>query len=404
MVNRQKAIEPNKHDFRFQATAKAEKGELMIYGEITDQKWDDDCVVPKEIDAELKKLESVSQLDIRINSYGGSVFAGQAIATMLMNFKAYKTVYIEGIAASMASVIAMSGDKVVMPGNAMMMVHKPSSLAWGNAEDMRKSAEMLDKVEESLIALYMRRFKGTEDEIKKLLADETWLTAEEALRYGFCDEVEKSVDVAASAKGMIIGGLNVPDDIFQKIKDKMPTGTKGAEKEMDIKDTIKQMFGVEVTDSDTLTTALEKIAEAQKIAAAAAAAQIVPVDAAAEVTVENGRVTVKDGDGKVIYDADVVPDDYGELSEKAKAYDTIKKQATDAACVNGVKAKGDKFDKDRWCKIFNSFSVDEINAQAQEWMDEAAEVLNAGKRKSVTNTVRSFNTNKPESCDDDFMV
>lgn len=183
-------------------------GQLYLYGPIDSESWWGDEITPKQFQADLAALGNITQLDVFINSDGGDVFAGQAIHSMLKRHTANVTVYIDGLAASIASVIAMAGDKVVMPRNAMMMIHNPWSFAVGNSQDFRSLADELDKIRESLIAAYQDKSGMTPDEIKSLLDAETWLTAEEAVAYGLADEIEQTKQVAASVRNgkLVING------------------------------------------------------------------------------------------------------------------------------------------------------------------------------------------------------
>ena len=176
-------------------------GEVYIYGDIVSEKWFDSDVTAAGFAADLKELGDVGRLDIYVNSYGGSVFQGQAIYSILRRHEAEKHVYIDGIAASIASVVAMAGDTVHAPSNAMLMVHNPWSIVLGNAEDMRKEAEALDRIREAMIAAYMRKLDGKTEQVKlvELLDAETWLTAAEATEYGFVDDLLAEKQVAASA-------------------------------------------------------------------------------------------------------------------------------------------------------------------------------------------------------------
>ena len=183
-------------------------GQLYLYGIIESESWWGDEITPKQFQSDLAALGDISQLDVFINSDGGDVFAGQAIHSMLKRHPANVTVYIDGLAASIASVIAMAGNKVVMPRNAMMMVHNPWTWGMGNSQDFRSLADELDKIRESLIAAYQDKSGMTEDDITALLDAETWLTAEEAVSYGLADEIEQSKQVAASLQNgkVVING------------------------------------------------------------------------------------------------------------------------------------------------------------------------------------------------------
>lgn len=168
--------------------------EVLIYEEIG--MWG---VSAKQFARDLKDLGKISQIDLRINSPGGSVFDGNAIFNQIKQHPANVTVYIDGLAASMASVIAMAGDRIVMPENALMMIHNPWTVAIGDADELRKNADLLDKIKTTLVNAYGRSMM-TEDEIVEMMDAETWLTGEEAVEMGFADELEQEVALAACSK------------------------------------------------------------------------------------------------------------------------------------------------------------------------------------------------------------
>lgn len=213
---------------------KAEKvGEILLYGEISNFDFWGDEVTPKQIDAELKALGPMDTLNVRINSGGGSVFAGQAIYSILKRCDAKaKVAYIDGLAASIASIIPMACDKIVMPGNAMMMIHKPWAGASGDAETLRQMAEVLDKVEGTLVDAYESKTGLDRQEIADMLAAETWMTAKEAKDKGFIDEIEQDMQVAASIKDgtLLIGEVaadlsrfkNIPETYREALKTPEP--------------------------------------------------------------------------------------------------------------------------------------------------------------------------------------
>lgn len=174
------------------------EADLLLYGVIgEDGFWGE--VTAKDFANELKESEDAETINVRINSPGGDVFAGQAIYSMLKRCKSKIVVYIDGLAASIASLVAMAGETVIMPKNSMMMIHKPWTFVAGNANDMRQTAETLDKVEKSILTAYVDKTGLNEDEISKLLEAETWLNATEAKEKGFCDEIEET-EIKASLK------------------------------------------------------------------------------------------------------------------------------------------------------------------------------------------------------------
>lgn len=143
---------------------------------------------------------NLKQINLHIHSPGGDVFDGIAIYNLLKNHPANVIVYIDGLAASMASVIAMAGNEVIMPENAMMMIHKPWGIQGGDAEDMRKYADLLDKVENTLIPAYANKTGKTPEELAEMLSAETWLNGKECVEQGFADKLAEPLVAMASIK------------------------------------------------------------------------------------------------------------------------------------------------------------------------------------------------------------
>ena len=143
---------------------------------------------------------NLKQINLHIHSPGGDVFDGIAIYNLLKNHPANVIVYIDCLAASMASVIAMAGNEVIMPENAMMMIHKPWGIQGGDAEDMRKYADLLDKVENTLIPAYANKTGKTPEELAEMLSAETWLNGKECVEQGFADKLAEPLVAMASIK------------------------------------------------------------------------------------------------------------------------------------------------------------------------------------------------------------
>ena len=154
-------------------------------------------VTAKDFLAEVKKYKG-QHIDLRINSVGGSVIEGAAIYNSLRRYKGGLTVHVDGLAASMASVIAMAGEEVVMAENAMLMIHNPWSMSMGDADDLRKEADVLDKLKNTLVNAYSRKTGMEASTIASMMDDETWLDATEAVAMGFADEIEDGIEAAAS--------------------------------------------------------------------------------------------------------------------------------------------------------------------------------------------------------------
>ncbi|WP_051701741.1 head maturation protease, ClpP-related [Mycetocola saprophilus] len=174
----------------------------------------------KDVGAVLDALpDEVTQIILRINSPGGEVFEGVSILNMLRAHKASVTAVVDGLAASAASVIAAGCDDVVMSPGTQMMIHSPSTIVWGNSSDMRKTADVLDNVEASLIEIYSS--KAGEKDWATLLADETWLTATAAVELGLADRVAVIPDAGESETV----GVDDPDELLEDgddIQDQAP--------------------------------------------------------------------------------------------------------------------------------------------------------------------------------------
>jgi ATP-dependent Clp protease protease subunit len=176
--------------YAFRAQMKG--AEILIYDEIGAF-----GIPAKAFLDELKALGPVAELTVRINSPGGSVFDGVAIYNALKRHDAAITVWVDGIAASIASMIAMAGDEVVMPENAMLVLHDPSGLVVGTAADMRGMADALDRMKAGMVAAYRDKSGRDDTEIEALMQAETWLSAQEAVALGLADRVEAPVKMAA---------------------------------------------------------------------------------------------------------------------------------------------------------------------------------------------------------------
>jgi len=170
----------------------ANEAEIYIYDEIGF--WG---VTARQFVSDLQALGNVTHISLHINSPGGDVFEGIAIFNALKHHGAAITVHIDGIAASMASVIAMVGDPVIMPENTMMMIHKPWGFAGGDANDMRDYADLLDKMESVLIPAYANKTGKSTEEIAAMLEEETWMSGTECVAHGFADQTTPSLQAMA---------------------------------------------------------------------------------------------------------------------------------------------------------------------------------------------------------------
>jgi ATP-dependent protease ClpP protease subunit len=203
MKNLLSLVKRDASGFRIENTS-ATKAEIIIYAGIGQDFWDDGSMISaKNFSDELKKIDaSVNEIVVRINSPGGDVFDGMAIYNRLKQHKAKKTVYIDGLAASIASIIALAGDDIFIGEGALYMIHLPWTFAYGNRMELDNTVNRLMDVEEQITGIYAKKTGLDRSEIKALLEAETWMDAEEAIEKGFVtSKVEDSVPIAASAIG-----------------------------------------------------------------------------------------------------------------------------------------------------------------------------------------------------------
>ena len=174
-------------------------GELYLYGEIADASWLGDEITPAQFARELDALGELRELYVNIHSPGGDAFAGIAIYSILQRCPAKKIVRIDGLAASAASLIAMAGDVIQMPKGATMMIHNAWAHASGEAADLRKVADELDRLGGLMAEIYAWRTGVEMDAVRAMMDAETWMSGEEACAAGFADELVDGVQAAACA-------------------------------------------------------------------------------------------------------------------------------------------------------------------------------------------------------------
>ena len=189
--------------------------DLYLYGAIGHRGWldiDDDDNTAGRIRDELAAAAG-EDVRLHVNSPGGDVFEGEAIRAQLAAYQGRVVVVVEGLAASAASVAAMGGGEIVMSVGSMMMVHDPWTYASGDAAELRRAADVLDKTKEAIVSAYAAKTGLDRPLIAAMMEAETWMTAEEAVAEGFADSVDGGLAVAACAMGPAIRAMyrNVPD-------------------------------------------------------------------------------------------------------------------------------------------------------------------------------------------------
>lgn len=241
---------------------------LYLYGEITEDWYDwwsgqivESTTSANYVRKAIDEAGDVDEINVYINSIGGSVAEGNAIYNILKRTKAKVTAYIDAFAYSVASVIAMAADKVVMPSNTTMMIHNAMMGCFGNSEELRQAAANLDKINEASCNTYLVKAKDklTRETLQELLDKETFFTADEALTYGLCDEVVDPVntDDTDYLEEVIKQALENKNPVAKKVIKRIkqakadppepkpePQPQQPAQKEQDCFDWLKEQFNL----------------------------------------------------------------------------------------------------------------------------------------------------------------
>lgn len=201
--------------------AKGSRGEIWLYDQIG-ASFFGDGITAKSFQKELAALGKVTTINLRINSPGGDVFDGFAIYNQLKQHPASIEVDVDGVAASISSIIAMAADqgKLRMAKNAMMMIHDPQGGVYGNADEMLRVASLLGQVKGNLAQTYVDRTGNKKSQVEDWMTDETWLTAETAVQHGFADQVTPETQVSACMG--LTNFRNLPDALKQRMQGAAP--------------------------------------------------------------------------------------------------------------------------------------------------------------------------------------
>jgi len=189
--------------------------EILLYSVIGEDYWTGDGITSKKFAEDLKAAGSVSKIRLRVNSPGGNVMDGLAMFNTLLAHPATVIAQVDGLAASIASVIIMSASQIDIGENSLLMIHNPSTLVAGDANEMRKMAETLDVVKSSMIRAYRRKTTKSELEIGQLMDSETWWSGSQAVEAGFADRVinqddSEDEDLAAAVRTPIFAKFRHP--------------------------------------------------------------------------------------------------------------------------------------------------------------------------------------------------
>ena len=221
---------------------------LEINGEIASESWFDDDVTPKLFKDEL--MSGSGPISIWLNSPGGDCIAASQIYSMLMDYAGEVTIKIDGIAASAASVIAMAGTKVLRAPTALLMIHNPMTLAWGDKSEMTKAIEMLDEVKESIVNAYEIKTGMSRAKISHLMDSETWMNANKAIELGFADDIleDKKKKCAADEVAFSFAAKSSETRLMNKLEAKFKE--KLETKKCPLVEAMEEMKGTRIEDLD----------------------------------------------------------------------------------------------------------------------------------------------------------
>ncbi len=192
----------------FNIESKADVGEIYITDAIGE--WGQSV---NDFQKEFNQIKDKRAIRVYINSPGGSVTDGWSIYNIISKYRDKVEVEVIGMAASIASVIALSGSKLIMNKGTYYMIHRASTLMWGSAKDLRKTADLMEMMETDIVNLYETKTALTRDEIIQAMEDETWYTASEALDVGFADMVNDTPAIAAKFNGDVVNHIKIPEEL-----------------------------------------------------------------------------------------------------------------------------------------------------------------------------------------------
>lgn len=201
-----------KRYYSFYQNAENKTADIYIYGDITSWPWYEDEVSSYTLTKELQALgEDIENINVYVNSYGGEVAEGLAIYNALKRHKAKVTTYADGFACSIASVIFSAGDERVMSNTSLLMIHNAWTYTAGNASELKKQAEDLETITQASINAYLNNVNITEDEVKEMMDNETWISGADAVAMGFATkliEVDEKEVATQSIRNSLLQKIN----------------------------------------------------------------------------------------------------------------------------------------------------------------------------------------------------
>lgn len=352
------------------ASQEGNTAELLLYGEISDYSWYGDEITPTEFNNDLKTLGAVEEITVRINSGGGDVFAAVAIYTRLKEHKAKITVKIDGWCASAATIIAMAGDTIEISVGGIFMIHDPAAgvLGYYKADELKKIADELETIKQSIVNCYMTVSDKSEDEIKSLMTDETWYTGQEAVEAGFCTavmftEVQTEVE---DAEKVIVNSIPISISGFHTV----PKGLLGYANSHNNKPNAENSKEDKKMTLEELKKDHPEVANAYKNEIMAGMGG---TDQTAAVDAERARIKAID---------EITLPGFEDMANKAKYEEPVSAEAFAMQIVAAQKKAGKSFLNDR---------EDDIN-------DSGVRTLRPHRTKGITERKRTLTATLSTSC------
>jgi len=221
----------NKKPFGIKCRDNGSSAEIIIYEDIGQGGFFGEALSAKDFEKELKALpKTVTQIDVRLNSMGGDVFEGITIYNRLKQHSAHITVYVDGMAASIASVIAMAGDEIIMSDGALMLIHSAWTVAGGNARDLEHVIDRLLQIDEQILSIYQNKTRMDKNELRDMISKETTMNADQAIEMGFATKKSQEEFAIAASVSNASWIKNKPNYNRNKIiKDKLSEFKKDVE-------------------------------------------------------------------------------------------------------------------------------------------------------------------------------
>ena len=252
----------------YSLTTKDNEANINIYGDITSWRWIESDVSSYTLSKELDSLtEDIDTINVYINSYGGEVAEGLAIHSSLKRHKAKVKTYCDGFACSIASVIFMAGEERIMSNASLLMIHNAWTYASGNANDLRKQAEDLETITQASVNAYMNHVNITEDELKEMLDNETWITPADAVEKGFATKItedDTSTNASQSIRNKVMETLTKAEPVVESKSDTIDELLKAISKMVETPKETKQTEPEKPTEPEEPKNTLKSFYERMK--------------------------------------------------------------------------------------------------------------------------------------------